>query len=128
MAVKSFTGLRELDANLEKIARRILVTAQKAMRESGEEIMEEKVVPLVPVDTTSLLNSRKVEGTGDEVVLSFGGPSTPHDVDYAKHVHENFDAHFLIGQADYLRAPIAEAKREQVVPKAVAKAVGEVLS
>ena len=90
--------------------------------------MEEKVVPKVPVDTTSLLNSRKVEGTGDEVVLSFGGPSTPHDVDYAKIVHENFDANFLIGQADYLRQPIAEAKREGTVQKAVGDAIAEVLS
>ena len=124
----SITGLRELDAALAALGRRVHVAAQKEMRASGERLMEEKVVPLVPVDTTSLLNSRKVEGDGDEVVLSLGGPSTPHNVDYAKPVHENYDANFVVGQANFLGQPIAEAKRDGTVVKDVGEAVAKVLS
>lgn len=69
---------------------------------------------IVPVDTGALKRSGKLNkhlsSTTMEVQITYGGPSTPRDVNYARFVHERLDVyHKPPTQAKFLEQPAVEA-------------------
>jgi hypothetical protein len=94
--------------------------AGRGMREGGEEVMTVSKELFVPVDTGALKSSGHVTGPertkgGDlQVRLSYGGPAGGSHagvfVGYALYVHEDLEAHHVVGGPKYLSQPVEQMK------------------
>jgi hypothetical protein len=79
-----------------------------ALYMEAERLMTESKEVYVPVDTGTLRTSGHVEPikytgkTSVEVSLGYGGPAAF----YALEVHENLNAHHVVGMAKYLETPV----------------------
>ena len=115
------TGIKELQARLEKWGRESPQALKSAMLLEGEAALT-KMKRRTPVKTGALKASgrvrvrtggrdakgRFVAGTSrsPEIVWSFGGSA----IDYAWFVHENLRAHHPVGQSKYVESVLAEAR------------------
>lgn len=110
-------GLREVLAELASSGRATPQRIGQGLWEVGQNIMAASQ-ELVPVDTGNLRASGHVElprqVAGEvQVVLGYGGPAgsgnfggttNPEDAGYALRVHEDLQAHHVVGQAKFLEA------------------------
>ncbi len=96
-------------SNLDKILDNIGVAAEIAAREIADEVLK-ATKPFVPVDTSALVNSGRVEvkpgKDGVQASVIFGGPG----IDYAVIVHEDMTKnHEAPTSAKFLNLGYAEA-------------------
>lgn len=130
-------GLGEVTQKLEQMPNRMIQPLEAALFQEGEELMAASK-PLVPVDTGALRSSGfvslpELDDAGQLFVkVGFGGPAgsgveepsssesdnrrqhksqNKTDVGYAVYVHENMEAHHIVGQAKYLEQPFNERKQ-----------------
>jgi len=112
------TGIRELQANLKGLSKKVRDKFADELYQEGLRIMELSQ-KRVPVGTTALKESGRVTKptvtSGDvSITLSYGG-STPvttrtglQVVNYAIPVHERLGVHHPVGQAKFLESVMNE--------------------
>lgn len=103
-----WSGFDEFVNKLRASPNRMKKAAASALFKEGERIMA-KAKPLTPVLTGVLRETGHVQLPvieGDKIsdTFGFGGPAAP----YAVYVHENLEAHHLVGQAKFLEQPMLE--------------------
>jgi len=102
-------GTKELQRALEKLGKRALSEAGKALYAEAELIMTESKEQC-PVDTGTLrgtghVEQPKAEGRQVWVEMGYGGPAAP----YAVYVHERTELRHKVGKAKYLEDPVKAA-------------------
>lgn len=110
MATKfTVTGLREMQAKMQRLAQRFPDEVERALHQEAE-IEATEAKRRTPVDTGNLRGSIHVEGptrAGRTVSAAIvaGGPAAP----YALHVHEDLEAFHKVGEAKFIERPLMEA-------------------
>lgn len=115
----TFTGGKELKANLKRLETEYPEAADLALYEEAEGMMTLAKVKC-PVDTGRLMNTGYVHPPSEsEVEMGFG-------TDYAMAVHERTDANFVTGEAKFLENAINErtAGFEERMAKRIKARVG----
>lgn len=116
-------GQKEVLAELDKYWARVKKALAAALYVEGQQIIT-AAKELTPVDEGTLRSSgfgglpKETGNGGYRVEIGFGGPAgsgnhegdtNSEDVGYAVYVHEDLNAHHVVGQAKYLEVPINRA-------------------
>jgi len=113
------TGVKEVEANIQRLIKGNWIDAKKALRQEATVIMQ-KSVPQTPVEFGPLRGSETIEETKEtkkEYELTLG-----YTQKYAAAVHENLNARHAPGtNAKYLEKPLMEQAPK--IAKNVAKRI-----
>jgi hypothetical protein len=107
-----FTGDKQLQRNIESLARNFPKETGKALRDVGEDKVYDPSQELVPVKTGKLKGTGRIrvstaESRGVTLKISYGG----YGVLYAVKIHEDLRLkHPRGGTAKYLERPLMQSK------------------